>query len=108
MEIYFFSHGNANAKGTAILIKKKAKIQVNDCIFNPFGRFVKLKCKINNEEYVLANIYGPNQDDAQFFTEVTKQMDNLNVDLKIIAGDFNFYLEQIDKMGGQPNIHKMR
>ena len=60
---------------------------------------------INNENYVIANIYGPNVDDPNFFQDVIKQIDSMNTDLKIIAGDLNLYLETIDKTGGTPRTH---
>ena len=63
------------------------------------------KSQVNNDELIFANVYGPNEDDLNFFQDFTKQIDSLNSDLKIIGGDFNFYLAPEDKSGGLPNIH---
>ena len=78
---------------------------IKDKICDPNGRFLILKCAINNEEYLFANIYGPNNDDPVLFWDIIRLMGNFQTDLKIIAGDFNLYLDSVDKLGGNPNFH---
>ena len=85
----YYAHGTSNARGAAILIKKSASIKVSKSISDPNGRYVILKCKINNEPYVLADIYGPNVDNQQFYHDLLEKIDELNIDRKIIGGDFN-------------------
>ena len=102
----FCSRGSSNAKGVLILIKQSLQVQVLDSKIDKNGRYVILKCKIGNETYTLSNIYAPNTDNPQFFTDITEQIDAFETDLKIIGGDFNLVLDlTVDKQGGIPLTH---
>ena len=58
-------------------------------------------------EYVLANVYGPNDDNLDFMQSCIDKIELFNVDQKIIGGDFNTVLDiSMDKQGGQPVNHK--
>ena len=99
----YFSHGETNARGVAILIRRSLKVKILRKITNKRGRFFILKCKIDSEEYLFVNVYAPDLDNPAFFTELSEQIDSLETDLKIIGGDFNLVLDlDLDKKGGMP------
>ena len=102
----YCSHGSNNARGVTISVKKRKKLSVKGEKKDPKGRFLILNCLINGDNYLLVNVYGPNHDSQEFFTELTESIDELNVDQKIISGDFNFVLNtDIDKQGGLPSTN---
>ena len=88
------------------MIKPKTLIQVLEKITDKHGQYVILKCKVESEEYILANIYVPNNDNPMFFDTLFEKTDSLNVDLKIISGDFNLVLDLVgDKRWGSNVTH---
>lgn len=58
----FYSHGESNARGVAILVKRDSDFSVTKLYLDDEGRCVILKVTIHNEPYTLANIYAPTQD----------------------------------------------
>ena len=58
----FFSHGTCGSRGVAILIPKSMSITVNNRITDDNGRLIILHCKIDDEKFVLVNIYAPTKD----------------------------------------------
>ena len=69
------------------------------------GRFIVLESKINDEEYILINVYAPNKDEqsVKFFhslSNIMRQNEYYNEDNIIIGGDFNCPLNpEMDKKG---------
>ena len=54
----------------------------------------------------LCNVYGPNEDDADFFIDLIHNIESLPNDNRIVGGDFNLVLDlTVDKRGGR-NITK--
>ena len=91
-----FSHGQTNAKGCAILINKTVKTEVIKTHKSDEGRFLIVQIKINNFEYVLCNLYAPNEDSPEFFVNVFSEVEKFKCGNLIIAGDFNTVLNSID------------
>lgn len=89
----FFSHGESNARGVAVFISKQSGITVNKTKFDEQGRFCMLTVDLNGTEYLIVNLYAPNQDNPAFFQHAFAQMESMGIDLKIIAGDFNTVLD---------------
>ena len=51
-----------------------------------------------NDEFLLTNVYAPNQDDPQFFSTLFQQISDIEADQYIIGGDLNKILDpQLDK-----------
>ena len=65
----YFSHGSSNSRGVAILWKRGIDIVVKKSFGDTCGRFIVLESKINDEEYILINVYAPNKDEqsVKFF-----------------------------------------
>ena len=57
------------------------------------GNFVIIVCKIGTQTYLLANIYGPNDDDPDFFRTLIDAINTFETDHTIIGGDFNFIID---------------
>ena len=98
-----YSHGDSNAKGCAILIKKGVKIVIHRTKKSSDGRFVILYITVNDIRMTICNLYAPNTDSPVFFTTVFNEIEILQNEHVIIGGDFNTILEVQDKKGGQSN-----
>ena len=76
---------------------------INDKYLDPQGRFVILNVTINDVKLTLANIYGPNNDDDNFFLDIFENIELMGYDNRIIGGDSNCILDNnLDKRGGKP------
>ena len=106
----FFSHGNPNSCGVAILIRNIVNCVIQKSIVDPQGRFTILKANIHDKVYIsvisvsLVNIYAPNKVRGKFYKNLHRvlQTEDLHCDENIIiGGDFNCPLDpKLDKKGG--------
>ena len=60
----YFSHGNSQSKGVAVLIPEVLVgiVNVSQVTSDPEGRFIVLDCEIEGNAMVLFNIYAPTKD----------------------------------------------
>ena len=99
----FWSHGTSTARGVCILISKKLNLEIQQFVKDTQGRYIILKCKIDGEEIVLANIYAPNTDSPEFFVELLEQLGEIQ-GKKLILGDFNTVLDpMLDRPAWSPS-----
>ena len=89
----FFAHGDSRSKGVAILFKPELDAKVTEIKTCPEGRFVALKVELNNTGVLLANVYGPNSDCPDIFSQLFQVCEEINGDLMIIGGDWNFVFD---------------
>lgn len=98
----YFSHGTSNSKGTCILLHKSVPNTVHSVIPDSSGRYVILDIDINGVRITLCNVYGPNEDNPDFFINLIHNIESLPNDNRIIGGDFNLVLDLfMDKKGGR-------
>jgi exonuclease III len=96
-----FSHGKNNSKGVSILFEKDVGQEIHSSLIDLNGRYIILDVTIEGRRITLANIYGPNEDDPNFFLEIIKLIEDIPNDNRIIGGDFNCILDtDKDKKGG--------
>ena len=99
----FWSHGESNARGAAILIKRNTQIQVQKSVIDDRGRYVIIQYEEVGEKFVLVNIYAPNEDDPAFFLQVFKHMEEFD-GRRIITGDFNLTMQsELDRTSNNSN-----
>lgn len=66
------------------------------------GRLQLLKLEISDNIYVLLNVYGPTNEDKEFFDILGKVITENNSETLIIGGDFNVVLNfDLDKLNGR-------
>ena len=66
-----------------------------------------LKISLNDMDIVLTNVYGPNKDDNQFFSELEKLIKQFEQETLIIGGDFNTVIDNLkDKKNGRYDTNK--
>ena len=96
----YLSHGNSQQRGVAILFNKNIDIKVLDVCRDEDGRTIFVKTLFNGESFIFGCIYAPNHDDPEFFVQVFNEVEQHNVDRKIIGGDFNLILDHgINRVG---------
>ena len=101
-----FSHGSANARGVAVLIRNGLDIVIQHELQDPNGRLLLLKALINDKTYTPINVYGPNKDAEtikffQYLSTTLRKSELESDDNIIIGGDFNCPLDPTkDKKGG--------
>lgn len=97
-----WSHGSSNSRGTAILFNKNLNISILKCMCDPNGRYVIVDVKILDKVFTLINIYAPNDDCPQFFTQIDNLINQFHGNSIIFGGDFNCVLNlSLDKKGGR-------
>ena len=57
------------------------------------GNLIIIACKYDDHEFILANIYGPNEDDPEFFERLFERLSNLHSPNVLIIGDFNVTID---------------
>ena len=67
------------------------------------GWILILQFSIDDQEFKCANVYAPNNDNAQiiFFKQLRSLLEEFPSDNIIVGGDFNYPLSKTDKEGGR-------
>ena len=95
-----FSHGSTNSRGVAILIRNNLNIETIKVSSDNAGRILIWELKIKGKLYAVVNIYGPNDDDPDFFNKVIQMTNDIESHTLIVAGDFNVALDPVmDRFG---------
>ena len=109
-EIYF-SHGEFNARGVAILIPQNmnSKFIYKNGYKDNFGRFILINCEIEGKALTLINIYCPTKDNQtaqiSFLDMVKSKLEEYSDTNIVLGGDLNTYLNvQLDKKGGKTEL----
>ncbi len=89
----YHSSFSSKARGAAIIIHKSVPFSVSKVISDPNGRFIIITGKISGKNLILANIYGPNWDNPEFFRKTFSLIPNISTTNLIIGVDFNVVLD---------------
>ena len=74
-------------------INNDFEFNVHNDIIDDTGFFIALDLTIENQRLSLISIYGPNEDNPEFYGKITKIIDNLENKHVIFVGDFNLVLK---------------
>ena len=104
----YYSHGTRDARGVMILLKNNINIDVIDVSTAAnTGRTLYVSVNIYGIEMLLVNIYAPNEDNAEFYENLFKEIGEYNIKNIALGGDFNLVLDvNIDKSGGLPTTNE--
>ncbi len=84
-----FSCAQNKTKGVLILVNRKLNLTIEHLGSDEKGRFVFIRCKIYNNRLALVSIYGPNETDSAFLTQISKTLlEEIDCPL-VVGGDFN-------------------
>ena len=87
-----FNSFNSRSRGVAILFNSNFEFKLNNVYVDHSGNIVMADIEISNRRITLVNIYGPNKDTPDFYTNLKKKIiDFANNDV-IIVGDWNLLI----------------
>ena len=105
-----FCHGSRRSKGLMILFKKQLDFTIISTHIHAHSRSIISIVKVEQKQYCLVNLYGPNNDDPTVIESICDTILELqdHFDYIIMAGDFNTALNcNIDRKGNQTsNYHQ--
>ena len=80
----------SNRRGVMILLNNNFDQQVENIKTDPNGNYIILNMTIQGKKVTLVNIYGPNEDNPQFYRNLKEKYSEFDNELLIICGDWNF------------------
>ena len=102
----FFSHGETNSRGVAILIKREVPVKVINSWKDENGRVMAITLDTDCGPITICAIYAPNKDEPQFFTGLFEAMFQKEGH-KIYVGDFILVIDpKVDRKGQKCNYEK--
>ena len=91
-EAYFSSY-TTNSRGVMTLINNNFEQKVKRIKTDENGNFMILDMVIEDKEVTLVNIYGPNNDNPQFYEQMKQKIEEFQNDHVIICGDWNMIMD---------------
>ena len=86
----YLSGGTSMSRGVAVLFSNSFEFKVLKERADGDGNFIILEIEIAKKfTLTLVNIYGPNQDNPNFYINLIKEVDNFQTDFTIFCGDWN-------------------
>ena len=78
----YFSHGSVHSRGVLVLIKNSLEFQIKSMRQDKEGRFIFLEALVQDQKFLLVNIYAPNKTSEQtyFFDKIKEELDNIDID----------------------------
>lgn len=90
--VFSSSCKNSRKRGVAILISSSLSFDLKKEERDKEGRYVLIKCQIENRLITLVNIYAPPESDGSFFKEIFDKIASESEGILICAGDWNTVL----------------
>ena len=86
---YYFNSKTSN-RGTGILIKSNLDCTILEQRGDPNGNFLLLKIQLNNKNFIIGSVYGPNtNDNINVYNDLELNIAELNCEVVILGGDWN-------------------
>ena len=101
---YFSSHAS-NARGVAILFNNNFEFKIKNVVKGDGGNSIMVVAEIEQKDFLLVNIYGPNRDNPEFYNNLTNKIKELRINNVIIGGDFNLALNPVKDYCNYKNIN---
>ena len=89
----FFSSFSSQSRGVAIMLNPNFEHKVTQVRKDKDGNKLILEIIVLNMKVTLVNIYGPNRDTPNFYSQLSKDIEDLGNENIIIGGDFNLVLD---------------
>lgn len=113
----FLNSYRSNSRGIAILFNDNCEVKVHKKYRDENGNYLILEATIDNLQFLLVNLYSPNSDTPEFYSQLLGKIEEIySGQYVIISGDFNLVLNQdLDTMNykrinnpkAQVEVHKL-
>ena len=90
-DIYFSSYTNMS-RGVMVLMNNNFEQKVKRIKTDKNGDYIILDMVVQDKEFTLVNLYGPNNDNSQFYENLIKKNSEFENENVIICGDWNFVI----------------
>ena len=92
----YFSNGTSNSRGVAIGIVGDLNYSIKKVFSDNSGRLLIISFSLNNQEYLLINLYNENieKDQVNILNSLENKLEGFDISCNtntILAGDFNFF-----------------
>lgn len=74
-----FAHGESNARGVAILVRRWSGFTLDDIEIDPSGRYILARISREQETFLLGNVYMPTQDHAENQIAIIEELEKKNI-----------------------------
>ena len=88
----YHSCNTTRSRGVSIMLKHTLQHELIQVKHSDCGNFIIVVCKLGTRTYLLANVYGPNDDNPDFYRTLRNYLELFDTDHTIIGGDFNFVI----------------
>ena len=82
-----------NKRGVMILLNNNFQHDIGRIVKDPNGNYLIMEITIKGKKITLVNIYGPNEDRPQFYSNIRQKVDEFDNDMTIICGDWNLIID---------------
>lgn len=102
----YFCHGSNLARGVATMFSKNFPVTVEYVKMDIYGRYLVMDVKIGDFSFILANVYGPNDDNPDFFVNYFNIIESRDNASMLLAGDFNLTMQpELDLYNNTGSTH---
>ena len=108
----FFSHGSTNSCGVAIGFCRLKSLHIIYKKSDENGRILIIDAKVNDEKFLLVNLYNSNRESEQIqaldtLKNLLEDIDNISDKKIILDGDLNLIFDcNLEACGGNPVLQK--
>lgn len=89
----YFASNNSISRGVAILFNNTFEFKIKKVIRDIYGNYIFITVEMKGEDYLIANIYGPNRDNPEFYERLNTIIKNFSCANIILTGDWNLVLD---------------
>lgn len=90
---FYMNAYTSNSRGVIILFQNNFEFKVEQIYKDNCGNYLILDVIINNYRTTLASIYGPNEDNPDFYENFYQQILSINNEYTILCGDWNLIID---------------
>ena len=88
-----FANTNGNMRGVLLMAKKTTPLKPQILERSECGNSLIFTINHDNQDIIIAAVYGPNEDKPQFYEKIRKKLECSPMQHKILLGDLNLTLE---------------